>query len=56
MDNRLYDYSPIIERAPLGLPGAPCVGIWRMMDLPDKYRVRASVLLWTRARWASTQL
>lgn len=88
MDNQLYDYSPIIERAPLALPNGarvafwvglniehyqvdkpstsifggtaalqpdplnygwrdygPRVGIWRMMDLLDNYRIRASVLL-----------
>jgi peptidoglycan/xylan/chitin deacetylase (PgdA/CDA1 family) len=88
VDNQLYDYSPIIERAPLALPNgarvafwvglnvehyqvdkpstsifggtaalqpdplnygwrdyAPRVGIWRMMDVLDKYRIRASVLL-----------
>lgn len=88
MDNQLYAYSPIIERAPLALPNSarvafwvglnvehyqvdkpstsifggtaalqpdplnygwrdygPRVGIWRMMDLLDNYRIRASVLL-----------
>jgi allantoinase len=88
VDNQLYDYSPIIERAPLALPNgarlafwvglniehyqvdkpstsifggtamlqpdplnygwrdyAARVGIWRMMDVLDKYRIRASVLL-----------
>jgi allantoinase len=88
VDNQLYDYSPIIERAPLVLPNgarlafwvglniehyqidkpstsifggtamlqpdplnygwrdyAARVGIWRMMDALDKYRIRASVML-----------
>jgi peptidoglycan/xylan/chitin deacetylase (PgdA/CDA1 family) len=88
LDNQLYDYSPISERAPLALPNGarvafwiglniehyevdkpstsifggtaslqpdplnygwrdygPRVGIWRMMDLLDRLRMRASVLL-----------
>ncbi len=88
MDNRLYDYWPIIDRPRLQLPNGarlavwvglnvehyevdkpstsifggtamlqpdplnygwrdygPRVGIWRMMDVLDKYRMRASVLL-----------
>ena len=88
MDNQLYQYSPIIHRPKLELPGGarvafwiglniehyevdkpstsifggtaalqpdplnygwrdygPRVGIWRMMDVLDKYGIRASVLL-----------
>jgi allantoinase len=88
MDNQLYQYSPIIHRPKLELPGdarvafwiglniehyevdkpstsifggtaalqpdplnygwrdyGPRVGIWRMMDVLDKYSIRASVLL-----------
>jgi peptidoglycan/xylan/chitin deacetylase (PgdA/CDA1 family) len=88
VDNQLYDYSPIVERAPLALPNGARVafwvglniehyqvdkpatsifggtaalqpdplnygwrdygarvGIWRMMDVLDKHRIRASVLL-----------
>ncbi|GMA64892.1 polysaccharide deacetylase family protein [Alicyclobacillus fastidiosus] len=88
MDNRLYDYSPIIERPRLEFPGgarvafwvglniehyeldkpatslsagtqnlipdplnygwrdySPRVGVWRTMDLLDKFGVKASVLL-----------
>ena len=88
MDNQLYQYSPIIHRPKLELPGdarvafwiglniehyevdkpstsifggtatlqpdplnygwrdyGPRVGIWRVMDLLDKYGIRASVLL-----------
>lgn len=88
MDNELFDYSPIVERAPLEWPeGArvafyvglnvehyqvdrpstsifagtaglapdplnygwrdygPRVGFWRVLEILDRYRVRASVLL-----------
>jgi peptidoglycan/xylan/chitin deacetylase (PgdA/CDA1 family) len=88
VDNQLYDYSPIVERARLALPNGARVafwvglniehyqvdkpatsifggtaalqpdplnfgwrdygarvGIWRMMDVLDKHRIRASVLL-----------
>ncbi|GAA2593435.1 hypothetical protein SMC26_34170 [Actinomadura fulvescens] len=53
MENQLFDYCPIVDREPMTpVPlnygwrdYGPRVAIWRLMQILDRHRVRASVLL-----------